>query len=106
MNPALPKTSYIKKEWDKNWHYVYLLASEKTPWVYIGCTNNLKNRFIEHKEGKVFSTKRMLPVELIYFEAYRSKEKAYSREKSLKKFGSGLSKLKLRIGIGNKGRAG
>ncbi|MFC1645560.1 GIY-YIG nuclease family protein [Candidatus Omnitrophota bacterium] len=91
---------------DKNWHYVYLLANHKAPCIYIGCTNNLKKRLTEHKEGKVFSTKRMLPVELIYFEAYNSKEKAYNREKSLKKFGSGLSKLKLRIGIGNKGRAG
>ena len=58
---------------------------------------------MEHKEGKVFSTKKMLPVRLIYFEAYRSKDCAYKREKSLKKYGSGLAKLKLRIGIGRAG---
>jgi predicted GIY-YIG superfamily endonuclease len=48
----------------------------------------------------------MLPVELLYFEAYRSKDVAFEREKNLKKYGSGLAKLKTRIGIAKKGRAG
>ncbi|MEW6170481.1 MAG: GIY-YIG nuclease family protein [Candidatus Omnitrophota bacterium] len=88
------------------WHYVYLLSSNKTKWIYIGCTNNLIKRIKEHKEGKVYSTRRMLPVELIYYEAYWSKDCAYKREKSLKVFGSGLAKLKSRLGIDAKGRAG
>jgi len=96
MNPALPN----------DWHYVYLLSSNKTPWIYIGCTNDLKGRLKEHNEGKVYSTKKMLPVELIYYEAYKSKDYAYKREKSLKAFGSGLAKLKSRLGIKKKGRAG
>ena len=106
MNPALPK----------NWYYVYLLSSNKTgwiypaparrSWVYIGCTSDLENRLREHNDGKVFSTRKMLPVELIYCEAYKSKECAYNREKSLKSFGSGLARLKSRLGINKKGRAG
>lgn len=96
MNPALPK----------KWYYVYLLNSNKTAWIYIGCTNNLENRLKEHNEGKVYSTKKMLPVELIYYEAYRSKECAFNREQRLKAFGSGLAKLKSRLGINKKGRAG
>ena len=96
MSPALPN----------NWHYVYLLRSAKTPWIYIGCTNDLQNRLIEHKEGRVFSTKRMLPVELIYFEAYNSRGCAYQREKALKAFGSGLSHLKSRLKLNKEGRAG
>ena len=96
MNPALPN----------GWYCVYLLSSEKTKYIYIGCTNNLKKRLKKHNEGKVFSTKKMLPVELIYFEAYKSKRCAFEREKSLKKHGSGLSKLKTRINIAKKGRAG
>ena len=59
MNPARPK----------DWYYVYLLTSEKASWIYIGCTNDLENRVREHNDGKVFSTKKMLPVELIYYEA-------------------------------------
>ena len=43
MNPAFPK----------NWYYVYLLSSNKTPWIYIGCTNNLEGRLEEHNEGKL-----------------------------------------------------
>ncbi|MBL7084941.1 MAG: GIY-YIG nuclease family protein [Candidatus Omnitrophica bacterium] len=97
MNPALPKIG---------WQYIYLLSSKVKDWIYIGSTNNLKRRLIEHKEGRIYSTRRMLPVELIYFEGYRSKDTAFAREKSLKRFGSGLAKLKLRLGITKKGRAG
>ena len=96
MNPALPE----------KWHYVYLLSSNKTSWIYIGCTSNLEKRLKEHNEGNVYSTKKMLPLELIYYEAYRSKEYAYKREKALKAYGSALGKLKSRIGICKKGRAG
>ncbi|OHA14533.1 MAG: hypothetical protein A3G49_06750 [Candidatus Sungbacteria bacterium RIFCSPLOWO2_12_FULL_41_11] len=96
VNPALPK----------NWHYVYLLVSNKTSWIYIGCTRDLRKRLKEHTEGKVYSTKKMLPVELIYYEAYRFKDYEYTREKNLKAFGSGLAKLKSRLGIDRKGRAG
>lgn len=39
----------------------------------------------------------MLPVELIYFEAYRSKKDAFERERNLKYYGSGLRNLKLRL---------
>ena len=97
MNPALPKIG---------WHYTYLLSTKAKDWIYIECTNNLGKRLAEHKEGKVYSTRKMLPVELIYFEGYRSKDIAFEREKSLKKFGSGLARLKLRLGIARKGRAG
>jgi len=95
MNPALPK---------EDWYYVYMLKSNKTSYIYIGCTANLKKRLKEHEDGKVYSTKKMLPVELIYYEAYRVKECAYKRESSLKQYGSGLAKLKRRLGI--EGRAG
>lgn len=87
MNPALPK-----------WYYVYLLSSNKTSGIYMGCTGDLKNRIKEHNEGKVYSTRKMLPVKLIYYEAYESKKCAFEREKSLKTYGSGLAKLKVRIG--------
>ena len=90
MSPALP---------NKNWYYVYLLESGKTSWIYIGCTSNLKKRLEEHNTGKVFSTRQKLPVELLYYEAFRSRNCAFQREKSLKAFGSGLAKLKVRLGI-------
>lgn len=96
MNPALPK----------NWHYVYLPRGNNTSWIYVGCTKDLEERLKEHNRGEVRSTKNVLPVELIYFEAYRSNEYAYQREKNLKAYGSSLAKLKSRLGIKKKGRAG
>lgn len=96
MSPALPK----------NWHYVYLLRSLKNNEIYIGCTNDIRSRIEEHNEGKVFSTKSILPIELIYAEAYCSKDLAYKRERSLKSYGSGLRHIKIRLGINRKGRAG
>ncbi|MCK4810311.1 MAG: GIY-YIG nuclease family protein [Candidatus Omnitrophica bacterium] len=106
MNPAPPK-----------WYYVYLLRSKedssiypaphkkggiyprpsKMGGIYIGCTSNLSKRLQEHKEGKNYSTKKLLPVELIYFEAYKSKEDAFEREKRLKYYSSALRNLKLRL---------
>lgn len=96
MNPALPNS----------WHYVYMLSCNKAPWVYIGCTNCLEKRLMQHSEGEVYPTKNRLPVKLIYYEAYKTKELAYEREKKLKSYGSSLAKLKSRIGIAGKGRAG
>lgn len=48
----------------------------------------------------------MIPLELIYFEGYNSKDYAFMREKKLKQYGSSLGKLKARIGINIQGRAG
>jgi predicted GIY-YIG superfamily endonuclease len=47
-----------------------------------------------------------LPVELIYFEAYRSRKHAYNREKNLKKYGNGLARLKSRIEVKRKEELG
>jgi len=88
MNPA-----------PRHWFYIYLLRSKKDGSTYIGCTPNLRKRLEEHKEGKNYSTRKMLPVELIYFEAYTSKKDAFEREKRLKHYGSALRNLKLRLQV-------
>ncbi|MCA9346489.1 GIY-YIG nuclease family protein, partial [Candidatus Saccharibacteria bacterium] len=38
-------------------HYVYILTSKKDGNLYIGCTKDLQNRFREHNDGRVKSTK-------------------------------------------------
>jgi predicted GIY-YIG superfamily endonuclease len=38
----------------------------------------------------------MLPIELVYYEAYKSKEDAKNREKQLKRYGNALLFLKKR----------
>jgi len=67
-----------------NMHYVYVLRSLADGNFYVGYTNDLKRRFAEHEQGKVPSTKSRLPVELVYYEACRSRQDATKREKYLK----------------------
>ena len=64
--------------------YVYVLQSFKDGLFYIGSTNDLKRRLREHQQGKNISTEKRLPLELIYFEAHRSKKDAERRENYFK----------------------
>jgi putative endonuclease len=78
-------------------YYVYLLKSIKDKGFYIGYSSDLKRRFEEHLSGSVDATKNRLPLELFYYEAYSTKEKALEREEKLKKFGSSYKGLIKRI---------
>jgi predicted GIY-YIG superfamily endonuclease len=51
----------------------------------------------EHRKGMNFSTKKVLPIELIYFETFVSKKDAFQREKRLKQYGGGMRNLKMRL---------
>jgi putative endonuclease len=64
--------------------YVYVLISLNDNGLYIGCTNNLRDRVRAHNAGRVNSTRKRLPVRLIYYEASLNKEDAFHREKYLK----------------------
>lgn len=64
--------------------YVYVLLSARDNNFYIGYTSNLEKRIAQHKEGKVKSTSRRLPMKLIYFESYIKKEDAERNEKYYK----------------------
>ena len=52
--------------------------------LYIGSTNDLKKRVLEHNSGKVPSTKPRIPFKLVYYEAYSSEKDARNREARLK----------------------
>jgi putative endonuclease len=77
--------------------YLYLLKSKKDDQCYIGSTNDLKRRFNEHNDSKVFSTKLRRPFELVYYEAYKSEHDARDRESNLKLRSRAFSQLKKRI---------
>ena len=53
--------------------------------------------FSEHNSGQNLSTKPRTPFELIYYEAYKSKKDAMTRERKLKQFKNSYSELKKRI---------
>lgn len=74
--------------------YVLIMSNDQ---LYIGFTPNLKERIQKHKDGKAFTTKKYLPVKLVYYECYLSKEDALVREYQIKRFGSTWSHLKKRI---------
>lgn len=64
--------------------YVYILYSLADGKLYIGFTNNLKRRLIEHANGKVDATKRRIPIKLIHYEYFVNRKDAEAREKFLK----------------------
>jgi putative endonuclease len=64
--------------------YVYIMASE-TRTLYIGVTNNLERRVLEHKQKLVEGfTKQYDVTRLVYFEEFSEIRNAITREKQLK----------------------
>lgn len=66
-------------------HYAYMVRCADGSF-YCGYTNNLDNRIKTHNLGKGAKyTRSRLPVELVYYEIFDSKEEAMSREWHLKR---------------------
>lgn len=76
--------------------YVYCLKSEICDELYMGYTNDLKRRLLEHNQGKNVSTKRYMPWAVIYYEACLVEGDAKRREKYLKT-SQGRRMLKIRL---------
>ncbi len=77
-------------------YYTYVLKSLEDEFHYIGYSNNLQNRYLEHCKGLVEATKNRRPLKLVYYEACLNKQKAIAREKYFKT-GFGRRFLKDRI---------
>jgi len=67
-------------------YYTYVLQSEKDDNFYVGFTKDLKQRFEQHENGRVDSTKDRRPLKLVYFEACLERADATSREKYFKTY--------------------
>ena len=79
-------------------YYTYILQSNKDKQFYTGYTNDLKKRLKLHNDGKVASTKKRLPVALVYYEACLNQQDATHREKYLKTaWGKRYIKSRLKI---------
>jgi len=65
--------------------FVYIMSNKKRTTTYIGVTNNLERRILEHKcgFGSKFTSKYKL-VDLMYYEVNGDIEFAITREKKLK----------------------
>ena len=65
-------------------HKVYVLESKKDSELYIGCTQDIDQRMIYHKTGRVKSTKYRRPLQLIYIESFQDKHRAFNTERFYK----------------------
>ncbi len=68
-------------------YYVYILASQKNGTLYIGVTNDLETRILQHKQkiNEGFTSKYNVTL-LVYFESFQYIAEAIKREKQLKKW--------------------
>src|SRR3989338_2453489 len=88
-------------------YYTYVLRSKADNKLYVGFTNDLKKRVLEHNKGTVQATKTRRPMNLIYYEACLDKDKAISREKYFKTgFGRRFLKSKKKGRVGKREEAG
>lgn len=76
--------------------YVYVLKSTVKDFIYIGFTNNLQRRLVEHNNGEVQSTKAYKPLVIVAYVAVPKEKKARELEKYFKT-GSGKAILIKRI---------
>ncbi|MFC1669064.1 GIY-YIG nuclease family protein [Spirochaetota bacterium] len=81
-------------------YYIYLIQNSVSKNKYIGYTNDLKRRLLEHNQNKNRATKAKIGTwELKYYEAYLSQEDALMREKRLKQHGRTKQELYKRCSI-------
>jgi len=66
--------------------YIYVLYNIDKNFLYVGYSEDVKNRYAAHKNGEVTSTKAYKPLELIHYEAYRNMKDAKRREEYFKSY--------------------
>lgn len=64
--------------------FIYILWPTKDEGTYTGSARNLVQRYKDHQNGKVKSTKGRHPLRLIYFEEFQDYKLARKREMYLK----------------------
>ncbi|PTB97910.1 hypothetical protein C9994_00870 [Marivirga lumbricoides] len=84
--------------WNYNF-FIYILTNKNNTVLYVGMTDDLRNRVYEHKEKiyKGFTAKYNVD-KLVYFERFSHADEAVQREKQLKS-GSRAKKIALIEGL-------
>jgi len=78
--------------------YVYVIRCENDSF-YIGQTDDINKRWLEHKQGKVEWTRKYKRIEIVHYEEYETREQVVKREKELKTgFGRKWIKREFRAG--------
>lgn len=74
-------------------YFIYALQSLKDQRTYVGHTNDVERRLIQHNSGHVRSTKHRIPFKLLFTEEFETSTEAKKRELYWKS-GAGRRKLK------------
>ena len=77
--------------------YAYVIQSKKDGSLYKGHCEDLELRLRQHNSGSTASIKNKVPFEIVYFEAFNSREEAIIREKYYKS-GAGRRFLNNKLG--------
>jgi putative endonuclease len=78
--------------------YVYVIYSDLVNRKYIGHTEDIERRLLEHNNGLLgVYTKNKGPWRLVYFESFQTRSEAMKREAELKT-GKGRDFLKMTTG--------
>ena len=64
--------------------YTYIIFSEKLDKYYIGHTNSLDRRILEHNSGFSKSTKTGVPWKIVFSKSFNLKSEAFNFERKIK----------------------
>ena len=81
LRPVGPEAVGRKKI---NMFFTYVLRSIKDNKYYIGHSSDVAKRLAEHNSGKVFSTRRRAPFELLHQQGFSTRNEARWRERKWK----------------------
>jgi len=76
--------------------YVYIIRSARDKTLYIGSTDDINHRLLQHNSGEIDTTKNRMPLILEAYVAVKDKAKASELEQYFKT-GSGSAILNRRI---------
>lgn len=77
-----------------NDYYVYMMASSNNNALYVGMTNDIKRRYVEHASGLIPGFTRKYKIhKLVYLECFAEVNDAIAREKQIK----GWSRVKKNV---------
>lgn len=75
--------------------YVYIIKSINSNVYYIGCSNNINKRLLEHNKGYSIYTNKNKPWKIVHCEKFNNQKEAYAREKQIKSYKGGNAFKKL-----------
>ena len=100
---SLDKTDTSSLGGRNGMYFTYILKSKEFPKTYVGITDDLSRRLLQHNSGLHLYTKRYMPWEIIYSEKLADRIQARKREKYFK---SSSGRRWIRYNVFEKSRGG